>query len=81
MSGLFTGECGSPHNDKNHRNRHKFKRRHLFSGEIGGKVRHQRDNPLPQLDPSSLEADDVADDDDVIEGDFELDKPRECFCA
>lgn len=68
--------CESLHNNGNHRGRHKYKRRHLFSGENNRDVRLHQDNLPLQQDPSLLMLDE--DNEDVTaDASFELDKPRE----
>lgn len=56
-----------------HRNRHKYKRRELFSGENNkGYARfHKDESPLLLLDEDEGDA--------SADATFELDKPRECF--
>lgn len=71
MFKALTGE--SFHNSGNHRSRHKYKRRQLFSGE---NMRFHPDGLPLQQDPSLLliEEDNEAAD---VDPTFEMDKPRE----
>lgn len=70
--------CESLYNNGNHRGRHKYKRRHLFSGENNRHVRLHQDNLPLEQDPSLLMLDE--DNEDVtVDASFELDKPRKYF--
>lgn len=76
MFKVLTGE--SFHNNGNHRSRHKYKRRQLFSGENNGNMHFHQDNLPLQHDPSLL----LIDEDNEAAGvdpTFEMDKPRECL--
>lgn len=74
MFNALTGE--SFHNNGNHRSRHKYKRRQLFSGEHYSNMHFHQDSLPLQLDPSLLliEEDNEA---TGVDPTFELDKPRE----
>lgn len=74
MFKALTGE--SFHKNGNHRSRHKYKRRQLFSGEHNGNMHFHLDSLPLQEDPSLLL---IEEDNEAagVDPAFELDKPRE----